>query len=86
MTESMCFTCRHFRQAAQLDFMVSGYCGWTPTEPLPPWLANYVDSQDRFYGPKRDVGRPPYAVGKCAAHVLAHDAVIRKRRSDVWYE
>jgi hypothetical protein len=85
MNESICFTCCHFRQTAQLDFLVSGYCGWTPTEQLPPWLDSYVTSTDRFYGPKRDVGRPPYAVTACAAHEQADDGVILKRKSEMWH-
>jgi hypothetical protein len=86
MAKSMCFTCRHFRQTAPLDFMVSGYCGWQSPVPLPEWLNQYVTSEDRFYGPKRDVGRAPYAVEKCAAHEVADDTSIRKRQSEHWYE
>jgi hypothetical protein len=83
---SKCFTCKHFKQTAQLDFTVSGVCDWQSPVPLPKWLDDYVTSGDRYYGPKREVGKFAYTVWDCAAHGSADEAVIAKRQTETWYE
>lgn len=83
---SKCFTCKHFKQTAELECFVSGHCDWKSPVPLPKWLDNYVTSGDHYYGPKRDVGKLGYTVWNCAAHEAADGAVIAKRQSKDWYE
>ena len=84
---SVCFTCKYFKQTAQLDFTVSGYCDWKSYAPLPKWLDNYVTSSDTFYGPKREVGKAysGHEVKSCGAYEEADDLVVRKRQSETWY-
>jgi hypothetical protein len=85
---SVCFECRYFKQTASLDFTVSGSCGWKSSEPLPPWLKSYVGSTDTYYGPKREVGKKfsGYEVKSCDAFEQEDDLVIRKRKSEEWYD
>lgn len=82
---SKCFGCEHFKQTAPINFLKSGTCDWKPTEVLPQWLMEYIDSWDPEYGPQKDVGRGPWAISGCDAYVDAGDAVIAKRRSEEWY-
>lgn len=85
---SICFECRYFKQTASLEFTISGFCGWKSYTPLPRWLQTYVEDNDMFYGPKRDVGKchSGYEVKSCAAFEQADDLVVRKRKSEEWYE
>ena len=85
---SICFECAYFKQTAQLDFTVSGYCNWKSPVKLPKWLNDYRTSEDRMYGPKRDVGKAysGYEVKSCDAFEQDDDLVIRKRKSEEWYE
>ncbi len=54
-SDPICFGCVHFAQYQPLHFRVPGECKWTPREAVPPWLQFYLDSDDRYYGPKREV-------------------------------
>ena len=86
MTESICFSCVHFKQTGPLEFSVSGYCGWTSPMPIPQWLTYYVDSLDSYYGPKKEVGKGPYEVANCAAFERAEQSTIDKRKTEDWYD
>jgi hypothetical protein len=86
MTESICFSCVHFKQTGPLKFSVSGYCGWTSPMPIPQWLTYYVDSRDSYYGPKKEVGKGPYEVANCAAFERAEQSTIDRRKTEDWYD
>lgn len=85
MSESICYTCRHFRQTAPLAHTISGYCAWTNCEALPAWVDDFLKLDD-YYGPRRDVGRGAYSRSRCAAHEAAPDSTVAKRRSEEWYD
>ena len=79
---SKCINCKHFKQTSQINFLISGFCNWSPTEPLPEWLNPYLTSTD-YYGPKREVGKsPPYTYNNCDSFEAADSDVIAKRYSD----
>lgn len=67
MGDPICFGCRHFRQRQPLTFTQPGDCGWQADRP-PAWLGIWLDSDDRYYGPKREVwGRGMHALTYCDA-------------------
>jgi hypothetical protein len=86
MTESICFSCVHFKQTGPLKFTISGHCGWTSPMPIPQWLQPYVDSRDSYYGPKKEVGKGPYEVANCAAFERAEQSTIDRRKTEDWYD
>ena len=82
---SKCFGCKHFKQTSRLDFTISGYCDWAPSQPLPHWLSSYANMQDSYYGPKKETGLGAYAVKDCDAFEPAEESVVEKRFSEEWY-
>ena len=64
----ICFRCVHFRQYQPLHFRTPGECGWQPKEAVPVWLQFYLDSTDRYYGPKREVTTDfHFGINECEA-------------------
>lgn len=54
-SKPICFGCVHFAQYQSLHFRTPGECKWEPPGGVPEWLASYLRSTDRYYGPKREV-------------------------------
>lgn len=70
MSKPICFGCVHFRQYQPLHFRTPGECGWEPPGGVPDWLQFYLDSRDRYYGPKREVS---------TAHPVLHCAAFKEK-------
>ncbi len=63
----ICFGCKHFKQYGPLNFMTPGECKWEPSEAVPDWLQFWLNLDDRYYGPKRDVSTTFAVLSECQA-------------------
>jgi len=64
VSEPICFGCKHFRQRQPLHFLTPGECGWGPG-PSPEWLQSWLDSDDKYYGPKREIWTRGHIITDC---------------------
>lgn len=51
----ICFDCIFFKQYQPLHFITPGECKWTPPMPVPEWMEGWLNIDDRYYGPHREV-------------------------------
>lgn len=59
-----CEGCKHFRPARRPTAAHLGECRWQPPC-APPWLRDWVDMQDPYYGPQREIGAAGSMVEEC---------------------
>ena len=62
---SICSTCRHFRPSRLPTAGHTGDCAWQP--PIaPPWMREWINSEDPYYGPQREIS-PGTPIERCEA-------------------
>jgi hypothetical protein len=67
--EPICFHCRYFRQHQPLTFLTPGECRWEPSNRMrmPEWARIWLENNDKFYGPNREIWSRGNIVTECPA-------------------